>query len=892
MRLRETLSAGTEVGRYRIDAKIGAGGMGDVYKAWDPSLGRSIALKVLPPSVVSDRDRLRRFVLEAKTASSLSHPHIVTIHEIGEATVATEEGAKTTIHFIAMELINGETLRTRLLRADLRTAVGWLAQAADALARTHAAGVVHRDLKPDNIMITHDGYAKLLDFGLAKLIERPPAGGDEVTADAHDRTTDGVIVGTAAYMSPEQVLGQAVDHRSDIFSFGAILYEVASGRRAFHAGSAVDVLHKVVHSHPEPIEQSDRRVPAELRRLIHRCLAKSPDDRLQSMKDIAIALRDVYDDFDELLLRPSSGSVPAPKSGGQRGIRRERVLWIGMAVAVLVIAALATWRLRERPVPNPAVSRERMKMSRITSSGSVVVASISPDGKYLVHDEQDPESGHFSLWVTQIETGSRIRIVQPTPRWVQGVTFSPDQQYVYYTMMESEQSDYAVLYRVPALGGTSQRLVFDIDTAVSFSPDRMQFAFIRASPHKGEFKILTANIDGTQERVVATQQLIGSQFPFSAPAWSPDGRYIAFIKTTASGREIVLHELATGRERRVGRADWQVVVSIVWLPDGTAIVGTAGTFDAAQVWLVETRSGEAMRLTNDNHQYLVLSVTADGRTLLATQDAQNSALVRVPINGGREQRLTARQLVVRGVSVSERGAVITASRDGMSDLWLVDGTSEARQLTTDGSVRWPAQSRDGRWLLFGSLRGGGAWHVWQLDREGGAARQLTNGAGENLCSIAPDGSWFLYSSEGALWGQPLPSGAPWKIPGIMESPNTRELIGPDGESLFAIHWAKAGDGHLRTVPSVFSRKGGAPLATVKADGQPRRWLPSGEGIAFVASPAFRDIWSARIGGTPATPLTRFDAEETFDFDFSPDGKYVYAARGQRTYDAVMIRDFR
>ena len=323
-----SLQAGSTISRYRVISPLGVGGMGEVYMARDESLERTVALKVLPADLVRNEERVRRFVTEAKSASSLSHPHIVTIHEIGHAEVRTESspagGAETSapIHYIAMELVTGDTLRQLIHEkaTDLRTLLRWLAQAADGIAKAHAAGIVHRDLKPDNIMVTKDGYAKVLDFGLAKLTERQEAGPDLTSAPTvgGQATREGTIIGTAGYMSPEQVQGKGVDHRSDIFSFGCILYEAATRRRAFAADSDIETMHKILKDKPVPIEELNPEAPAELRRLIRRCLAKSPEQRLQSMKDLAIELNELAEEYDELSI-PSGSRASATRGSGASG---------------------------------------------------------------------------------------------------------------------------------------------------------------------------------------------------------------------------------------------------------------------------------------------------------------------------------------------------------------------------------------------------------------------------------------------------------------------------------------------------------------------------------------------------------------------------------------------
>ena len=420
-----SLESGVLVSRYSIVGPIGAGGMGEVYKAQDSSLERMVALKILPPDVVRNDERRRRFIQEARSASSLNHPHIVTIHEIGEATV---EPSGQVIHYIAMELIDGATLKKKIHQeqTDLRTIVSYLAQAADGLAKAHAAGIVHRDLKPENIMVTRDGFAKVLDFGLAKLSVRKSATETIDTTAVREETREGAVLGTVAYMAPEQVMGKVVDHRCDIFSFGSILYEAATRRRPFEADSDVDVMHKILHDNPQPIE-IDGNVPTELRRIIRRCLAKDPERRYQSMKDLAIDLRDLVENYDELSVSATSQGSSSPTAVVAPVAKSNTVVWISAAVAVIALAALGWVYFRSRdgaaqtaagPAPHT------LKIQRLTSSGNVTHARISPDGRYLAMVVRDRD-GNLSLRVRQVATGSDVEIAPSSPRLFAGVAFSP-----------------------------------------------------------------------------------------------------------------------------------------------------------------------------------------------------------------------------------------------------------------------------------------------------------------------------------------------------------------------------------------------------------------------------------------------------------------------------------
>src|SRR5262245_31490990 len=384
-----TLKPSDSISHYRVVGPLGAGGMGEVYRATDQSLERDVALKVLPPALVQSEERVRRFTLEARSASTLNHPHIVTIYEIGEDRVRGDGAAEPSsgsLHYIAMELVSGTTLAAKIHeeRADLKALLGWLAQAAEGVAKAHAAGIVHRDLKPGNIMVSSDGYAKVLDFGLAKLTERGPHDPDRSTAPtitAGEPTSEGLVVGTAGYMAPEQVRGQAVDARADMFAFGCMLYEAATRKRPFAAETEVETMHRILHDVPAPVEELNPQAPAELRRLIRRCLAKDPNQRPQSMRDLALELREIVEEFDQLSASASSGSGTIATDIGRARHGWRTSTSALLAAALIAAVALIVWWVRhggDTRLPD-------LQMTTVTSRGDVTQAAISPDGRYLAY---------------------------------------------------------------------------------------------------------------------------------------------------------------------------------------------------------------------------------------------------------------------------------------------------------------------------------------------------------------------------------------------------------------------------------------------------------------------------------------------------------------------------
>jgi len=879
--VQRTLADDVTLSRYRIEGLLGAGGMGEVYKAWDATLERSVALKVLPPSLVQNSDRLRRFIQEAKAASSLNHPNIVTIHDAG---------AERDLQYITMELIDGETLRERInAGAPLRSLIGWLAQAADGLAKAHAAGIVHRDLKPDNIMITRDGYAKVLDFGLAKLVEPGAASNaaEQVTQVRKDEVTrEGFVVGTIGYMSPEQVLAKPVDHRSDVFSFGAILYEAATRRRPFIADSDVDLMHKIVHEQPEPVDRLNPATPAELRRLIRRCLAKDPDQRIQSMKDLAIDLHEIHDEFDLLRTQSDSHSQPTVIVPGIVR-RRPRRAVIGAAVVVLLMvsAGIALWRMRSHHA-EARFTLEKLKIRKLTIDGNVRRAAISPDGKYLAYEADD--DGKFSLRLRQVATGSDLQTIVPHEEEFMGVSFSPDSNYLYFAARETAKSEYSMLQSMPALGGPARKLVFDADSGVTFSPDGKRIAFIRGVPEKLQSQLIVGDSDGGN----ATALFVGHDddlLDFYTPSWSPDGKRIA--ATTGWGtktRRILLIDVDSKKAIQLGDL-WNDISSVAWMPDGSGVVVTGAPKESgamSQIWFVSYPDGHRSRIYSDLNDYVGVMPTADGKALAAVQINRKTNLIVSSPDGSNPKGLSGPDPLIDAIAVGGDGVIFSVTTAGGSRLWTLEPNGTRTQLTKIDST-YP--STEGRTILFMSAAEGHP-HIFAIDIDGNNVRQLTNGGGEWFPSIAPDGSWFCYTMDGNLMRQPLRAGSSPSV--IAKNVLGPGKISPDGKSVAVMTWSRDASGKstidLRDLPLAGQKsRGSIPwLAERGWD-----WTASGE-IAYFNDNARRTLWVASFAGGAPRKLAEYPDAGYSAFAFSPDGKQLYASRTQKSQDAVLLTDFR
>jgi len=491
---------------YRITEKIGEGGMGAVYKAIDTHLDRPVAIKLLPPDKVADVERKQRFVQEAKAASALRHPNIVVIHDI-----AADRGRD----FMVMELVEGQSLDLLIGRKGLKLneALGYAVQIADGLAKAHAAGIVHRDLKPTNVMVTADGLVKILDFGLAKLMEDVPGAGPTMTMgrDAEPRTEKGYILGTAAYMSPEQAEGKKIDARSDIFSFGAVLYEMLTGRKAFNRDSRIKTLAAVLTEEPKPPSSLNETVPLELERILSRCLRKDPQRRWQTMSDLKVALQDLKEDSE-------SGKLPAAVPAG-RG--RKKTVFLVAAAVFLVAAAAIVFKLVGRKSEAPS----EFEITPLTfDTGMTSCPSLSPDGNLMAYGSDREGSRNFDIWVQQVSGGRPLRLTDH-PADDMFPSFSPDGSQIAFR----SERDGGGIYLIDVLGGEPRRIA-DKGYVPKFSPDGRFIAFIvvPASLETRHYKAYLVSPKGGEPRPILREFLFGFVGQGAGPVWSPDGKYLIF----------------------------------------------------------------------------------------------------------------------------------------------------------------------------------------------------------------------------------------------------------------------------------------------------------------------------------------------------------------------------
>ncbi len=921
---------GRRISHYQILTALGAGGMGEVYLAHDKQLGRKVALKLLPHEFTRDRERIQRFKHEARTVSSLNHPNIVTVFEIGQS----EE-----LYYIATEFIDGQTLRQQMGENSLKLsdALDVAIQTTQALTAAHEAGIVHRDIKPENIMRRPDGFVKVLDFGLAKLTDtfRPDApsltGGNSSTA-GQVSTDPGKVVGTPRYMSPEQIRGEKVDARSDIFSLGVMLYEMIAGRPPFEGATASEVIAGILHVEPMPMARFAPAVPPELDRIVRKTLRKDRDARYQVVKDLQNDLKSFKEDleFEAKLARSHRTEMPtqtmstisaapvgvatvaqpvAPVSAGTsvRTVssaeyivnaltrnRRAAVLALTGLVVLgvgLPLAWFQWWGVRQ-PFQNP-------NPGKLTSHGKVGHAAISPDGNEVVYSVVD--SGQQSLYLQVIGVAPDKTIVSPEKVRYTSVTFSHDGKSIFYVRE-------GTLWKASKLGGGPQQLSSRVDSPITFSPPEMkQLAFVRRTT--GESQLIIANDDGTGEKVLATRKH-PDMFRYSGPAWSPDGKIIAcpVESENASFKTVIAVRVADRQEVAFTKTKWEDVGQVAWLPDGKGMLVTAREPQKGltQIWHLAWPSGKAGQVTakEKENAYNSLSLTKNGETLVTIQRHYLVYLYVAP--AGDVSETSVRKITngiqrndgERGLNWTSDGRIVYRSlADGAYNIYIIsaDGTDSTggRQLTKPADQNLdPMVAPDDTYLAwttsFNSQR-----NIWRMDLNGSDRRQLTNGRGEWFPQITKDG-WLIYQAmadadERLIWKQRLDSGEAIQL---TENSASAPVLSPD-EKWIACNYRR--ERAATPCIAVISVNGGPPLKIFDKLTGDRfrilRWTPNGEAVAFIVTEkGVSNIWAQPLAGGEPKQLTHFKTEEIFNFAWSRDGKQLALSRGAVNNDVVKISD--
>ena len=943
------INPSTRLGRYEIRSLLGRGGMGEVYLAHDTQLERAVTLKVLPAGVAANAERMCRFTQEAKSAAALNHPSIAHMYEIGEA-----DGT----HFIAMEYVEGVTLREKIHRekTPLPKLLRYLQQTAEGLAKAHAAGIVHRDLKPDNIMVTRDGHAKVLDFGLAKLFEvrRPQAGEAEhlsevATAALPLHSAPGLILGTVGYMSPEQAQGKSadVDHRSDVFSFGCVLYEAATGHWPFEADSVIKSLHKVVYEPAPPVKEFNPSAPPGLQRIVRRCLAKDPEERYQSIKDVAIEIKELRREMEggaeiDTTVPPTSGNgETGSRSAGQTGAtgsaeaagtkevsaarqtssaeyvvteikRHRRGAAIILAVLLLVAGGLGFAWYRFIGPPQKVATGLAPRVGPFTTfPGAEGWPSFSPDGNQIAFSWNGEKEDNFDIYVKLIGAGTPLRLTT-NPANDSVPAFPPDGRFIAFMRTTPER---AALYLVPSLGGP-ERKISDIFAGVgrpsAYTPDGKFLAVSDKGSAEEPFAIHLISVETGERRKLTTppQGAIGD----GSPAFSPDGQWMAFIRVAGFGvADLYMMPAAGGDVKRLtfDRTSMGfgggINAAVSWTVDGREIVFSSSRGGSiSYLWRMAASGGEPVRVEGVGSLAVGPAVSQRGGRLAYTQIYNDLNIWRLPIEedgrAGPPSMLISSTLMDDSPSYSPDGKRIAfaSTRSGSHEIWVCDADgANAVQLTQfggplTGTPRW---SPDGRWIAF-DARVEGNPDIFVISPEGGSPRRLTTEASEDVVpSWSRDGRWIYYSStrSGSLqvWKMPAEGGEARQV---TKQGGFEGYESADGKYFY---YQKARN---PTAPGIWRvpEEGGEETLVFNEQraGLWRAWAVTEGGIYFVGgeSPRRAVIAFYSFSGGEVREVFRPEKEVPAGFlglSVSPDGKWLlYTQADQTGRDIMLVENFR
>ena len=870
-----TSMIGLTLGHYRIASKLGEGGMGVVYKARDMHLDRFVAIKVLPSEAVSNPERMRRFVQEAKTASALNHPNIIHIYDINTA-VSSERA----LDFIAMELVTGRPVNELVRRKGLPVAeaLRYAVQIADGLAAAHAAGIVHRDIKPANIMVTEQGHVKLLDFGLAKLTEAGESNSFATTltdrVDEAPRTEEGTIIGTAGYMSPEQAQGKLVDARSDIFSFGSVLYEMVTGSRAFQGTTRLATLSAILEKEPKPFAEVAPGLPRELERIINHCLRKNPARRFQHMADIKMLLEGLKEESE-------SGKLAADVPANRNGSRRH---WWKVAGALGVAAVLfAAGFARFGSGRGTTAENSEVPVIRVTSdSGLTTEPALSPDGKLVAYASDRAVGDNLDIWVQQIDGGAPLRLTSDAADEFEP-TFSPDGSKIAFR----SDRDGGGVYVIPALGG-EPRLVAKGGRHPAFSPDGSHIAFVTGLGGLGGVNVaslfVVPSTGGTPQKLVPLE--IGA----ASPVWSPNGKFILFgvgeyrIENWGIVPSDLSEPVAAAGEQQLSTAmssgHWG---SLILLP--LEAFKKAGLADLTpRQWLPGNRILFSAKSGDTSH---IFEIGLMAPSLLNRRWHLDSSPKRLTFGTGLEEWPS----VSSSPSTNGSRRLTFASVARSENVWSValDGDhpqagGKLQQLTSDsGFDIFPSASADGKKVSFIAHT---AYNdaVWFLDLTTGKKTQLSTNVSVKFKSlIRRDGSQVYYgdTSAGGIFAVSTSGGAPEQLCHDCNtwqwdwSPDRKRILTWDRYGGFASlddatsRSVRAAIVNLETGKrSVFLQRRGEDLYEFQ-------WSPDGKWIAFHGSQVYVIPFTGDRGPDESAWIPLPDSAKSAGARWSPDGNWIY-----------------
>lgn len=893
------IASGTRIGPYEILAALGAGGMGEVYRARDPRLGREVAIKFLPKSFARDTDRLRRFEQEARAASALNHPNILTVYDLGEF---------DSTPCLVTELLEGSTLRERLQAGGLpsRRATEYAVQIARGLAAAHEKGIVHRDLKPANIFVTKDGRVKVLDFGLAKLLERDS---DEDTVTRFEpQTGQGVVLGTTGYMSPEQIRGQVVDQRSDIFAFGAVLYEMLSGKRAFHGETPADTASAILHQDPSELLGMSQSISPAMERIVRHCLEKAPGDRFQSARDLAFHLESLLTSSETSAAQSKTTATSAPR-------QRYGYSLFALGIGILMVVFAGWWAGQHFL---HASAPGTIQFQRLTDfAGLEDSPALSPDGKSVVFVSDS--TGSRQIWVRLLGGGPSLQITHDAgehfePRW------SQDSGAIIYYTPPHEGDEQGTLWEISALGGSPRRLASTLGGA-DVSHDGQHLAFFRLSNRRIELAI--SDRDGSKDRVVAQ---FPASFSYREPRWSPDDNSIAYIHSLENWADDIYIVSSSGGSPRQLTNDSTLMSGVAWLPDGSGLIYSSARgstllyLPTLHLWQIPASGGEPRQLTFGEAGDENPDVDHAGHIVVSRKHMQFD-IWKFPVDGSPAQnvqhavRITHQtgQVQTPALGPDDHEMVYLSDNGGHGNLWVRELKSGVtRQITYEKQpntiVGVPIWSPDGKLITFAtnqppSSKTGRGIGYWLVHPDGsGLHLEVPQGA---WAAWSTDSKWLYYSEASPvqatgsfrLMKVAVGGGTPLVVrtdnaqgPAVAHNGSALYYVVPlqnlNGSEDYELRVARPEDGPSTLLARISGER--VPLwqglhPTLSRD---ENWLamPLDDSVGT-------NIWVASTATGKLRPITDFGQKRVFiarRVSWSSDGKWIFAAVGEGDADIVLM----